>query len=362
VSRAHRHSVALARAFACALAACALAACASVTRTVVVTDPAQPGDPADTAPTALAVPDAGNVRVALVPLRAEGLTEQEEELLTDLIAIRLERGGYVVVTAPPPEDGVDPCVDPVCLATVATAGPVRADVTIAASYARLGDADVLTLLAWDVAGRRLVRDAVSAQNRGELPEKLGLVVDDLAGRVVTSLPPLRRPEIKRKLDSLRLDVCTDERGWWFCDAQRAPVTENDFVRRYQNETKRHDLDAALVDRELDFEPWLWIGGGALTGTASLVLTMFVVGTEQGEAIATATDEAWIVVPALGGSAALALLVYGIIALSESGRLDDGSELDHLLDEGGARASVSRYNAAVLARLERESRAPTGGPP
>jgi hypothetical protein len=243
------------------------------------------------------------------------------------------------------------CADPACLAGAAAL--VKADLAMTALHSALGNADVVTLLVWEVAGRNLVRDAVSAKERGELPERLAPVVDDLVKRAARTLPALRRPEIAQKLEAQRVDVCTDGNGWWFCDARKAPTTENEMVRRYQRETQRHDLDDALVDRVIDLEPWIWLGAGAGTGLASLILVLAVVGTPEGQRLARDTEDAWIVAPALGASAALGILVYGAILLSDGPHVDDGSEHDHLLDQASARVVAQRYNAAVLQRLERE---------
>ena len=303
-----------------AIVVVALALCGDV-------DPAEAGS----APPSVS----GAVHVAVLPISGADLSPDEVAVITRLIAIRVERMGLVVV-----ENG--------------GAGGAPAEIELSSEHAKLGEADVVTVEARDVAAHRTFRDATSAKERGDLADKLGPVVDSVLQRALASLPALERPDVRAHYDDARLAVCTEPRGWFFCDRTGRAITENDFVRRYRSETNRHDLDVAEFNRQPSFEPWIFLIVGGATGLATVAATIAIGSTPDGQAFARQSQDSWVVVPVLGLSAALGLVVYGAIELDDGRQMNDGTELDHVLDDNQGRAAAQSYNDALRGRVEREA--------
>ncbi|HEY4219737.1 MAG TPA: hypothetical protein VGO62_00310, partial [Myxococcota bacterium] len=261
-------------------------------------------------------PAGAPLRVVVLAARSADLSARESALIASLVSMRLEKNtSYEVLSELALDDTAKACATTACLADVAAS--MRADYVLFAATESLGDALVLTLYAYDASHRKLVRDAVSARERGELPDRLALLVDGVMAPLLAHLPAERRPDVRAGFDQIRVDVCSDERGWYFCDTLHHGITENDFVRRYRAETNRHDLDRAETDRNPSLEPWIFLGVGSAVALATVTTTVIIGGTDQGQAFARQSDDAWIVLPVLGLSTSLALLVYGAVELDDT---------------------------------------------
>jgi hypothetical protein len=338
-------------------------------------------DPADAdRPQPISAP----LRVVLLDIATSDLDAREAAVVKNLIAIRLEKNSTLqVVPAPrrassdasvvpessaalgaalvgatgvlPPASAVEAsggCASTACLGDVAA--QARADFVLLAETASLGDAIVMTIDAYDAAHRRIVRDAISVKERGDLPDRIGALVDTMVAQLINGLPPTRRPDVRARWEQMRIDVCTDARGWFFCDGNKRAVTENDFVRRYRSETNHHDLDAAEIDRDPSLEPWFFMIGGGATAVATVAGSVAIGSTTEGQQFARQSQDAWIVLPVIGLSVSIALIVYGAIELDDAPHVHDGSELDHVLKEDAARQAVQFYDDALLSRLQREA--------
>ncbi len=288
-------------------------------------------DPARGPPDAALVPGASTLRVVVLPIESEELSDEDTGLLRRLIGIEVQKAGLTLVDS------------------------AAADISVTVTHTVFADADVVTVEAVDVAQRARFSNAVSTRERGELPEKLGPVVAEVLKRAVAALPPLLRPDLKAQFADAHLGICHGAGGWFFCDDVHRAVTENEFVRRYRAETQRHDLDTAEVDRDPSYEPWIFIIGGGATAVATVGATVAIGSTTEGQAFARQSDDTWVVLPVLGLSASLSLLVYGALELDDAGSIHDGTELDHVLDEPTAQTAVRAYDDALRRRLIHDAR-------
>lgn len=169
-------------------------------------------------------------------------------------------------------------------------------------------------------------------------------------------------QYKQLFEKYRVNVCADatSKEWKFCDAA-GPVRENEFVRRYKEETGSDELDGAERNRRAG---WLWaaIGSGVATSAG---VAMIVLGPTQ-----TWTD------PTTGyketrlgdvqAAGALVTVFAGltfVVALPAYALHDapyDGNPETHSLTESDGRFYADQYNRALLRRIIRDAQRGRGG--
>ena len=158
-------------------------------------------------------------------------------------------------------------------------------------------------------------------------------------------------QYKQLFEKYRVNVCAEatSKEWKFCDAA-GPVRENEFVRRYREETGSDELDGAERHRS----PGLFYGGLAVTGVSLGLAAVFVVATPVCADSGRNCDPSYI----LAGGAALPAALGLVWALLSKPR--NGEPTDHSLTESDGRFYADQYNRALLRRIIRDAQRGRGG--
>lgn len=334
------------------------------------------------------------LKVLVLDVQSTDLTESERTTLTNLEAAQLAENTRLEVLSG--EDikqlvklqgqaqdlGVDGNCTDACMAELA--GALGAGVVVATQVGKLGETLVVTLVVFDAAKAKSVsRKSVQATSLGELPSKIGPVLDALVQPLLPALPGAPKPiapvvvepppppppkpkemspRLRELYDVEAMGVCFDpaNRGaWWFCNRKQA-FTENVFVREYEKVTGLDDIRRADVNRGKSVV--LPIGGLVLgtAGAGALSFTMvcgFIDGQPCGADVQNALLES-------GGALAFGLAIGGALVaivgltvaadlLDESRPDPDGTPVMHTLTEAEARGAIDRYNEALKEKLARD---------
>jgi hypothetical protein len=153
-------------------------------------------------------------------------------------------------------------------------------------------------------------------------------------------------------------------GYWFCTAEAA-ITENEFLRRYENTTGSRENHYAMSVRNrtsfIIYAAFVVVGAG-LTGygfaTVNRPCDMTQDKTDPscqtGGMFDSKKQTVDTVSLVLGTVGAAAMLVGGVFMLLELGKMD-GQPVDHTLSRADAERLAQRYNQA----LERRARQSLG---
>lgn len=346
------------------------------------------------------------IKVLVLDVKSDALTDAERATLTNLIAGRLgERPELEVLSnedvkqlvalqGQAQEIGMSSnCTNDACLAEIA--GALGAGVVVASQAGKLGEAVVISLAIFDASKAKSVsRKSVEGNSLGEVAHKLGPALDELvvpllamfahartptptapatppvsAPSAPVSAPTVSTPEASagraaERYGAAAMQICVDKldpEQWYFCNRSQA-FTENAFVRLYRERTGAHDIDAHDVDRNSGrVLNAVSFGAVAVAGAAALGLALGCGALQT--CGAPLSGEIFGDGPVTNGPAVNTLLaallgITGVIAggFGEVNALTadgDGTTRDHTLGERDARAAVARYNSALSAAIARE---------
>lgn len=151
-------------------------------------------------------------------------------------------------------------------------------------------------------------------------------------------------------------------GYWFCTVEAA-ITENEFLRRYENATGSHEMHYAMGVRNktsfIIYAAFVVVGAG-LTGYGFATIHRPCDMTQDKndpncetngmfDPKKEAVDTVSLV---LGTVGAAAMLVGGVFMLLEVGKMD-GQPVDHTLSRGDAERLAQRYNQALERRARQQ---------
>lgn len=154
--------------------------------------------------------------------------------------------------------------------------------------------------------------------------------------------------VKSIYENEKLSVVVKKSEWSFSDGRGAPVTENDFVRRYERVTGSDELESALGRRNTG--KVVLFGGLTALGLGLTATSAYI-------ALGTDTDSEGQILLIAGGVVGLGLTIpMSILFVSHltSERKYDGSPYDHVLGESDARRLVNRYNRKLLRKAIRDA--------
>jgi hypothetical protein len=170
-------------------------------------------------------------------------------------------------------------------------------------------------------------------------------------------------QVRVRFEHEKVEVCGSGTEWRFCTAA-GPITENDFIRRYEKVTKQKDLHHALKMRNnLATALWATIGlagvGVMAYGLATLNRNCNSSDTGKSECLNSITnmpDPTRQTVDDLSEKLAIAGAVVQVatsLIYVAYGMKIDGTPTNHILLEYDARNIVDRYNRALERKIRQD---------
>jgi hypothetical protein len=153
-------------------------------------------------------------------------------------------------------------------------------------------------------------------------------------------------EYKRMYEKHRIRVCTPAGGtaWGFCDPENQWITENEFVRRYTDETSSDELASANSHRRK----------GTLIGGVGLVALAIGLGVTLAVTLPNCDGEECTNLAMGLGTPTLLSAVFGALAITSATVQHDGGFDEHSLTESDGRFYADQYNRALLRRITRDA--------